>query len=504
MNMRMQFFKEKHNDMRAYFLGARREISNANLNTLSVATIVTAIITILFILGSGVLFPNFEVTPYHVMLGILMVIYAGISHIFKRNIIHVHMKAVKAACAVYVITLMVLLSIMDTILYPEYAQTFVAVLIVVTPIIFIVTFWEMIIFQLGFLVLYSAMTIEFKGGMIARNDIFAMMLGFVVGVAIYIVVTNVRCHDYIQRIAYKHSSELDMLTGISNRAKCKKQIEQYLLRKQDNNKCAMIVLDVDNFKQVNDEMGHEKGDEVLRGVAEILQNVFRNTDIIGRFGGDEFVIFMKDIKDDETIRVKCKAINQKMSELMDGTNAFSCSMGVCTCMEQEVMFEELFRIADEALYEAKDFGKATYVKHDYERNLSKHTQMPLMLIVDDMMIDRDTIAVQFEEKFRIIKFEDGATTLQYVREHAEEIDIILLDMIMPGIQGYEVLKILKADPATGWIPIIAVSSDENAEEAALQYGADDMIVKPVVPSIVKLRVENVMKKMRRSGRRTFK
>lgn len=99
-----------------------------------------------------------------------------------------------------------------------------------------------------------------------------------------------------------YKAERDQLTGLYNRAASERNINTSLSIGARDMKSAFLLIDLDNFKEINDTMGHVQGDLVLREVAEILRSSFRKTDIVGRLGGDEFIVLMRDIKSQENVR----------------------------------------------------------------------------------------------------------------------------------------------------------------------------------------------------------
>jgi diguanylate cyclase (GGDEF)-like protein len=154
----------------------------------------------------------------------------------------------------------------------------------------------------------------------------------------------------------------DSLTKLFNKTYTQKLIEDYL--KQGRYKRgALFIIDVDNFKTVNDTMGHLFGDDTLSQFSKILQFNFRASDIVGRTGGDEFIAFMKNVRDLEIIRNKADAICDAISRIHRGkTPGFrvSGSIGIAVYPDHGVEYEELFRKADMALYKTKENGKNGY------------------------------------------------------------------------------------------------------------------------------------------------
>ena len=162
----------------------------------------------------------------------------------------------------------------------------------------------------------------------------------------------------LQIDALTYKSERDGLTGLYNR-----QAAEYLimstLKKDSQQQHAFIIIDIDYFKQVNDVLGHQFGDSVLISLAKKLNMTFRYDDIIGRFGGDEFVVFMRDIPSDEMPMERSQHLgNLFRRKFIEAFNQkFSCSIGIAIYKKDGQTFEELYHAADVALYEAKNHGR---------------------------------------------------------------------------------------------------------------------------------------------------
>ena len=121
-----------------------------------------------------------------------------------------------------------------------------------------------------------------------------------------------------------------------------------------------MIFDLDNFKEINDTRGHLIGDMILRAVGQMLRESFRTQDIMARFGGDEFVIYMSGVTDGELIKQRAMRIREQMAEVTTqllGANKVSCSFGVAFFPADETQYDKLFICADKALYSAKQSGK---------------------------------------------------------------------------------------------------------------------------------------------------
>lgn len=159
----------------------------------------------------------------------------------------------------------------------------------------------------------------------------------------------------------KYKNYLDGLTGLYNRAKIQQEVEQAL--KSENAKGALILMDIDNFKKVNDIKGHIQGDLLLKELAKIMQDHFRESDIKARLGGDEFMIFMPGEIQRQVLEKRLqKFFEQLHSQLLSYYEEFnmSVSMGIVYIKAQDKDFAQLYRLADEAMYEVKNKTKDGY------------------------------------------------------------------------------------------------------------------------------------------------
>lgn len=173
-----------------------------------------------------------------------------------------------------------------------------------------------------------------------------------------------------REIEMQYRAERDCLSGLYNRGAIRQLIAEYLESEEGKqNQHAFLILDIDNFKSINDNHGHLQGDTVLKKVSDCLQGIFRSTDILGRIGGDEFILFLKNISQPETAIRKAKDINQALKSLFIENNTkspLSGSIGIALCPDSGTTFDELYRNADIALYQAKKSGKNSYVL--YQQN----------------------------------------------------------------------------------------------------------------------------------------
>lgn len=161
----------------------------------------------------------------------------------------------------------------------------------------------------------------------------------------------------------RQKSQMDMLTRLYNKEAVKLLVDDALNSLESLQKHAVVCVDLDNFKSINDTFGHLFGDEVLIEISGKIKKLFRFSDVLGRFGGDEFVLFIRNIPNLEFVQGKidhfCRIV-EKTYRVGDVTQTISASIGVAIYPDDGTCYDELYKKADEASYEVKRNGKNGY------------------------------------------------------------------------------------------------------------------------------------------------
>lgn len=238
----------------------------------------------------------------------------------------------------------------------------------------------------------------------------------------------------------------DSLTQLYNNRTGKELIDRYLQAKDPYASCGMLVIDLDFFKNVNDRYGHLFGDKVLQEFARMLRTLFRSSDILVRFGGDEFVVFLKDIPN-TTLLQKTRQLSESVQQVKFWKNDYrmTCSIGACFLPENTAgySFDQLFENADWALYQAKQNGRNQYVFCD---NLRRYAQAvpaaPETADIDARYLHNDLISTAFElfELTRWIKpdgtvvYPDQFIPILESTGRIVELDLYIFDQVAQFLQ----------------------------------------------------------------------
>lgn len=177
--------------------------------------------------------------------------------------------------------------------------------------------------------------------------------------------------EYIENLEHAEKrAETDSMTGLLNRESFKDYVT-LLLNQEPKSTNAFMMLDLDEFKSVNDTFGHLAGDEVIEAAVSEIRKMFRSTDLVARMGGDEFAVFCRGPITPENVESRARQLLEAIRKVrVHGKISFSVSLGIVYFKSEDVhSYQALYMQADIALYEAKEGGRDRYVMKDYEESV---------------------------------------------------------------------------------------------------------------------------------------
>jgi len=289
-------------------------------------------------------------------------------------------------------------------------------------------------------------------------------------------------------------SRTDPLTGLPNRAAFAEAFQRaQSLATRSRDQLSLAILDLDRFKSINDTYGHKLGDEVLRRIRPVMDKVLRQTDLLARWGGEEFVVLFPKADARGAARGLEKALESFRRETFQvgeqTVSQVTFSAGV-TEVSDEAGVEEAVAEADRLLYMAKESGR--------NQVLTDETELPSREIKVLLAEDDDIVASVVKhrlgrEGFEVIHFPDGISALKGAVEL--DVSLAILDVKMPGMDGFELLGKLRKMPSYKTIPIVMLTSMGSEKDIVrgFELGADDYIMKPFSPIELLARIRRLIK-----------
>jgi len=214
-----------------------------------------------------------------------------------------------------------------------------------------------------------------------------------------IVMERDQAQKQIRHLAYK-----DELTGLSSRAHFYQRLEQLIkISERQNRRFSLLFLDLDNFKDVNDSLGHDIGDFLLQEIAKRLLKVNRDVDIIARLGGDEFCIIIEDIRDDfvpANIARRCLKVISEPIKLSSRKMIPSCSIGIAHYPADGKNISELLKATDISLYAAKEEGKNCFTFYKPELTLKAEYRFQIEQYLREA-IEQNQLSLVYQPQLKI-------------------------------------------------------------------------------------------------------
>ena len=306
---------------------------------------------------------------------------------------------------------------------------------------------------------------------------------------------QVEAEEKLQETTESYRAKLyyDVLTGAYNR------------RFYEEVACKAIgpagiaLMDVDDFKVCNDTYGHYAGDMALKAAAAAIRSCIRDSDLLIRYGGDEFLLVLPGIPGD-ILQAKLEQIRAAVQQAtVPGYSHFRLSLSIGGTMQAITdPMENAVRRADQLMYQAKCRKNAVMVEVPghrlaaLEKLLQNKSQI---LLVDDSAMNRMLLKEILGGDYSILEAENGQECLEKMQAEAGNIALVLLDINMPVMDGFEVLKAMNANHTIEDIPVIMISSDDSNAVIRKSYelGASDYVNRPFDARIVYRRATNTIK-----------
>lgn len=290
-----------------------------------------------------------------------------------------------------------------------------------------------------------------------------------------------------QEVAEEDLVYTDVLTSVRNR----RYYEEKLRSARMNAGVAMI--DLDDFRVFNDTCGRHAGDLALGAVAAAIRGGIRSTDELVRLGCDKFVAVMPNIPSDDFARRLRHVSDAVHATIVPGHEHVSLTACVGGVRINGETVDEGVNRAVQLLSHAK--AKPGTVVTDSDAIEIFQSEKPSVLIVDDSEMSRIILNEMLKDEYRVLEADNGRTALDLVDRYGDELSLVLLDIIMPGMNGFEVLGELSRRTVADSLPVIMISSEDSDDVVlrAYELGASDYINRPFNARVVRRRVSNTIR-----------
>lgn len=581
-----RFFAER----RAYYEGAREDIEFLNLSACLIVSLTTLLFFVVhallvFVPGTPWCASVFCVAP----IGILLAASFASAVAYRRS-----SGELAAKLSVLVSALVFLSSILtDVFGSPDATGVFMPIVCVALPSFFILPLRVGAPVTLVASFAYALSSLAIKAPVDAGQDVVRLLFALACAVLVREIVMRCRVRHFMTGMKYRDSGIYDPLSRLLSKQSSFDEMQKRLREADLSTPCALAVVDIDEFKSVNDDLGHLVGDMAIRRVGAALKDSVGEQDVVGRFGGDEFVVFLANADEARLRSVFESSKIAASSSIEEETGRkIAYSVGAVLAKGGGVDLIDAFVQADRALYVAKRSGKNRMVAIPYvpESESSEDRQTSLflhrffgletglfsfseegsdaagdaiaaqaseekadgadapgfdgkseervgaivgrfantsgdvfgkrpegsprtdsairedvadtVLIVDDEEINRAILGNLLFDLYEVEEAEDGKDAISKLLANPRKYCAVLLDVMMDGMDGLQTLECLKRAGLTTVVPVFIITADasDGVTKQAYELGAIDVIGKPVVPYVVRRRIESVAELFRARAR----
>lgn len=358
---------QTYDNRKKYYLAHNApEIAQINKRFLLIASSVTVVLYLVLFIMAELIFQDWKPSVFHIGFFPFIFAFACYAYALDRDA-KASYRAVMWSCVLFEVLVYALVILVDTVANPETPGSFVELVCMALTALFILPDRFTFGLFLAAEVSYVALVLAIKEPFIASNDIFSVVAGFTFSICFSLLTSSSRLNAYSLRMRFELLSKRDTLSSLFNKRAFTEQVESYLAQTDHVAACSLAFIDIDDFKQLNDRLGHPAGDKVLSYMGRLLGEQFRSNDIIGRFGGDEFLVLLDRFTKPNLLEARFTAINRLFAEHTEETlgEPFHLSMGIVHVERERVTFDALLDQADQALYQAKSQGKNSLVIKPY-------------------------------------------------------------------------------------------------------------------------------------------
>ena len=461
--------QRRNDEIKEYFMTCMDSINEGNLYMIRRACKYISITYLFMILIAYITVPDFAVTTPHILMLPLMLFYYRVNlSVLRAETVSTNMTAL--ICCSFYFLLGVVFTLIDTITYSDKQAYFFPMLILVFPVLYIDKVFKYGIEELGSIVIFTICSYYFKGKEIFLRDMYMILGAYVVSMLLGHIILEMRSREALAMKELKGLSSVDRLTQVLNKGALIQKIENYFQQKTEEDYCSMLILDLDDFKMVNDSLGHSTGDQLLEKLGRLLIESIRAYDIAGRYGGDEFVVLMPQMSDSSILHMRCKGLQKMLSDI-DLGNSVPFSMSIGAIISKNIMDSaEVFRMADDALYMSKIVGKnnCTIWKID-----NREYDKPLILALSDGSDDPEKKLRKIKNlEFEILKAATDDEALCMISQHHQQLKAVLVEVNGKKEYGTVTLKYMKKRESFSDVPIIAIAQSEDDVYFAKGLGID--------------------------------
>ena len=322
-------------------------------------------------------------------------------------------------------------------------------------------------------------------------NLFSTLVALFAFIYVAKILYNFRMSESDARLKLKAQAGLDKLTGLYNKGRMENICFDYFNSHVGD--VAVMVIDFDNFKRVNDTFGHQQGDQVLKAFGTLLKESVSENDLVGRIGGDEFMIMLTEFSGVSEVERVAQGIVEKTHGILSSEMIFdfSCSIGIALrSQDKNCNYDKLFSNADRAVYQTKKNGKDGMTV--YSSELLSEESFRTVMIVEPLKVSRNILVSCLEGKYRLLEANNGTDAIRMLEERGTDLDTIIIDLDPSNSGLQELFNLLASHPTAQEHVVFLVRSRDQVVNYDTKELRVEYIMKPFDTAEVEQRVRDAV------------
>ncbi|MBR1635489.1 MAG: GGDEF domain-containing protein [Lachnospiraceae bacterium] len=441
-----------------YFISTKKEtIKETNFDILRRASMLLCWLLLAMAVIFWLFFDGYSLRPVQLVPPVLLFAFYKLTEKYRQKLTGTF-ETVRLLAAAFYLSVALIVAIYDLRMHPHTAAVFLPMVFFALAALYVDNVFVVLTMQVLVVAEYAvaAIAVGRRWSLIVQ-DMTIFLAAVIVAMFCYWVILGIYTEDSREERSLKEESAVDLLTGLLNKMSFEREAKRYLRSSRNDEYGALLIIDFDNFKSINDEHGHLVGDTILKKFGDILTKNFRESDIIGRVGGDEFMVLMTGDVPDGIIAKKCSDIQHELyiSKVGDA-GGFSCSIGVAV-NHAGFDFKSIYRLADDALYEAKARGKAQYIQW-FSQEIKKPDKTIVYIATPDKQL-RSRIKKVLGDGYLFMESEKASKALNEISLYQQYLESVFFDYNMPDMSESVLRKYMNSRPVFSQIPVHDVAKE---------------------------------------------
>ena len=355
----IQKISDRYFDSVSFIHHSKKRIAEDNIRNTGDLIIFLTCVCLLLLCLSFLFSGNYPVYVAQILTCLTAAGIAFFQRIFLSNITE-NFVLTRIYCFIFYAWIILTYSYIDIIHNSESRCIFFPCAIIAFTAVYMDNFVETTWYKAVLTVIYGTMDYVLRPHYDVWKDITIAATAVIISCFCYYEIINLAADKGEDRKRLVQKSTTDLLTGVLNKLSFEERCNEYLVKRISGAKCVLFIFDLDNFKEVNDRFGHQTGDKVIKTFSQILQGYFHPNDVIGRIGGDEFMVLVMGEMPEGFTERRCRSVlHEFKTTQIDEASGLTCSIGIVEDTWGR-SFNQLYQAADEALYKAKAGGKAKF------------------------------------------------------------------------------------------------------------------------------------------------